>query len=264
LTLLCQKVMGNTGVVVGLDASPDMIRVAKSKVPPFQPAKPTFIEMNCADNDVVSKIRELGGPGFDFIFIKRFLGYLPNSPVIHGKLLHMLSQFLRPGGCFLVEMSDRLNRMPDRFAAKDFVTGEWVSFQVGDQKVVERFHVLPNNAAELTSKYIKHRVDLMNQAVPSCRPLKPKGIYTIFSKKVAEEAGHPAYHSRRTQWESQAREELQAKGSSPSQAEVDEFVANRLLSTYGPSLIDRCRQQRGQVVSWDSAPHMMVCRLSCD
>jgi hypothetical protein len=70
---------------------------------------------------------------------------------------------------------------------------------VGDPKVVERFYVLPNNAAELTSQYIKQRVGDINQAVPTRGLLRCRGIYTIFFKKVVEEAGNPVYHSRRTQ-----------------------------------------------------------------
>jgi hypothetical protein len=69
---------------------------------------------------------------------------------------------------------------------------------VGDPKVVERFHVLPNNAAKLTSQYIKQRVGDINQAVPTHGPLRCRGIYTIFSKKVVEEAGNLVYYSRRT------------------------------------------------------------------
>jgi hypothetical protein len=69
---------------------------------------------------------------------------------------------LRPGGYFLVEIADKRKRLPNRFAAKDFVTSEWVSSPVGNPKVVKRFYVLFNNAAELTSQYIKQRVGDIN------------------------------------------------------------------------------------------------------
>jgi hypothetical protein len=72
-----------------------------------------------------------------------------------------------------------------------------VSSPVGDPKVVERFYVLPNNAAELTSQYIKQRIGDINQAVLTHSSLRYRGIYTIFSKKVVEEAGNPVYYSRR-------------------------------------------------------------------
>jgi hypothetical protein len=95
-------------------------------------------------------------------------------------------------------MADRRKRLPNRFAAKDFVTSEWVSSPVGDPKVIKRFHVLPNNATKLTSQYIKQRVGDINQAVPTHGPLRCRGIYTIFSKKVVEEARNLVYYSRRT------------------------------------------------------------------